>query len=266
MKLIPALSLILAVQISSPVSSAIAADLTFKEKMNLIALLEGPALTIDALNFLGFIPDNQSFSLSGNFSDSGFASNTRGFVNGDIFDLNYTGSLSGDLGSEISISLSSNGVLGTETITSSGSMTWFFDQTTNDYSTFQYQELGEINPFFIPFLVGVASGIVSGLIVTWIVDDGQISTPTPPIIKKVDQRGAIINAACTKDLKGSSVLIRNCNFTDNRNISASVSLVAVPEPTTVFSLLALGTLGAASTLNRKLKSSKSTGKETTKVG
>jgi hypothetical protein len=39
-----------------------------------------------------------------------------------------------------------------------------------------------------------------------------------------------------------------------------------PEPTSILSLLALGTLGAASTLKRKLKPSKSTKKETTKVG
>ena len=40
----------------------------------------------------------------------------------------------------------------------------------------------------------------------------------------------------------------------------------VPEPTSTLSLLALGTLGAASTLKRKLKPSQSTEKETTKVG
>lgn len=40
----------------------------------------------------------------------------------------------------------------------------------------------------------------------------------------------------------------------------------IPEPTSTLSLLALGTLGAASTLKRKLKSSKSSEKETTKVG
>ncbi|MCZ8202226.1 MULTISPECIES: PEP-CTERM sorting domain-containing protein [unclassified Microcystis] len=40
----------------------------------------------------------------------------------------------------------------------------------------------------------------------------------------------------------------------------------IPEPSTVLSLFALGTLGAASTLKRKLKSSQSTEKETTKVG
>jgi hypothetical protein len=40
----------------------------------------------------------------------------------------------------------------------------------------------------------------------------------------------------------------------------------VPEPSSVFSLLALGTLGAASTLKHKLKPSQSSEKETTKVG
>jgi hypothetical protein len=42
--------------------------------------------------------------------------------------------------------------------------------------------------------------------------------------------------------------------------------IQVPEPTSTLGLLALGTLGAASTLKRKLKSSQSTEKETTKVG
>ena len=42
--------------------------------------------------------------------------------------------------------------------------------------------------------------------------------------------------------------------------------ISVPEPTSTFGLLTLGTLGAASTLKRKLKSSKSAEKETTKVG
>jgi hypothetical protein len=43
-------------------------------------------------------------------------------------------------------------------------------------------------------------------------------------------------------------------------------LKPVPEPTSTLSLLALGTLGAASTIKHKLKPSKSTEKETTKVG
>lgn len=45
-----------------------------------------------------------------------------------------------------------------------------------------------------------------------------------------------------------------------------IHIVATPEPTSTLSLLALGTLGAGATLKRKLKSSQSTEKETTKVG
>lgn len=40
----------------------------------------------------------------------------------------------------------------------------------------------------------------------------------------------------------------------------------IPEPSSILGFLALGTLGAASTLKRKLKPSKSSEKETTKVG
>jgi hypothetical protein len=50
------------------------------------------------------------------------------------------------------------------------------------------------------------------------------------------------------------------------NFQFQVVSTPVPEPTSILSLLSLGTLGAASTLNRKLKPSQSTEKETTKVG
>ncbi len=58
------------------------------------------------------------------------------------------------------------------------------------------------------------------------------------------------------------------NGTTDTAASASLGLTAterVPEPTSTLSLLALGTLGAASTLKRKLKPSKTSEKETTKV-
>jgi hypothetical protein len=45
-----------------------------------------------------------------------------------------------------------------------------------------------------------------------------------------------------------------------------IQAAPVPEPSSLFGLLAIGTLGAGSTLKRKLKPSKSTEKETTKVG
>ncbi|MCZ8055856.1 MAG: PEP-CTERM sorting domain-containing protein [Microcystis sp. LE19-12.2C] len=47
--------------------------------------------------------------------------------------------------------------------------------------------------------------------------------------------------------------------------NTNTGTMLVPEPTSTLSLLVLGTLGAASTLKRQFKSSKSTEKETTKV-
>jgi|LakMenE18May11ns_1017448.scaffolds.fasta_scaffold9471377_1 hypothetical protein len=47
--------------------------------------------------------------------------------------------------------------------------------------------------------------------------------------------------------------------------ASDIGVERVPEPTSTLSLLAFGTLGAASTLKRKLKSSKSSEKGTTKV-
>jgi hypothetical protein len=52
---------------------------------------------------------------------------------------------------------------------------------------------------------------------------------------------------------------------DNVVLSSAPTSAPIPETSSTFSLLAFGTLGAASTLKRKLKSSKSTEKETTKV-
>jgi hypothetical protein len=56
------------------------------------------------------------------------------------------------------------------------------------------------------------------------------------------------------------------NVGDTVTVSSLYEVIAtVPETSTVLSLLTLGTLGAASTLKRKLKPSQSTEKETTKV-
>ncbi|MDB9391341.1 pepsin/retropepsin-like aspartic protease family protein [Microcystis aeruginosa] len=59
--------------------------------------------------------------------------------------------------------------------------------------------------------------------------------------------------------------IRNKDNEFRKILDLNFFTVKVPEPTSTLGLLALGTLGAASTLKRQLKPSKSTEKETTKV-
>lgn len=54
-------------------------------------------------------------------------------------------------------------------------------------------------------------------------------------------------------------------YPNSPGIESRILVAAVPEPTSTLTLLALGTLGAASTIKRKLKPSKSSEKETTQV-
>ena len=61
----------------------------------------------------------------------------------------------------------------------------------------------------------------------------------------------------------ANTALSGASFRYNLGNTTSTS---VPEPSSILSLLALGTLGAASTLKHQLKPSKSTEKETTKVG
>lgn len=67
-----------------------------------------------------------------------------------------------------------------------------------------------------------------------------------------------------------SIFFRNPDLissTDSNIIKVQcVTKIIVPEPSSTFSVLALGTLGAASTFKRKLKTSQSTENETIKVG
>lgn len=63
----------------------------------------------------------------------------------------------------------------------------------------------------------------------------------------------------------SCTTLDNLNSCGSENYTVSFKVIKTPEPSTILSLLALGTLGAASTLKRKLKPSQSTEKETTKV-
>lgn len=213
---------------------AAATPLTFKEKMNLTAMMESSGTAIEALNFLGYIPNGQNLDLSGDFSASGFSSNTSGLVNGEAFSLAYSGSLSGDLGSNILISLASNGTLGTETISSAGQMTWFFDPISDDYLTFEYAENGEINPFWIPFLIGVGAGIVGNLVYDYIVD-GQIGSPSKSAPKVINQtiNNNGTNNTCNKTIKDP--LFLSCTWDDNRHVVGSIT---VPEPTTSLLMLA----------------------------
>lgn len=98
----------------------------------------------------------------------------------------------------------------------------------------------------------------------WNVDDGVDK------VKVKVKGGKIIenNLTIKKDSTGVGVNVKLVGGTftiDKNEFHKETKIQPVPEPSSTLTLLALGTLGATSTLKRKLKSSKSSEKETTTV-
>jgi hypothetical protein len=106
------------------------------------------------------------------------------------------------------------------------------------------------------------------------VGGGYTIKATPDTIEVVDVRGIISRSDIQISGRGyriSKPIFQTFNaLTDTENPlsvqSDGTAYARAPEPTSTLSLLALGTLGAASTFKRKLKPSKSSEKETSKVG
>jgi len=96
------------------------------------------------------------------------------------------------------------------------------------------------------------------------------NNPTPPILREFNFFGLAFEPLVDLDQISENDFVQQvnsaaqfCTVSGERRTCGSVP---VPEPTSTLSLLALGTIGAGATLKRKLKPSKSTAKETTKVG
>jgi hypothetical protein len=263
-KLASAFLLGILLQIISPISVIKAA--TLKESVNQSALLLSSSFTVNSLEYLGYIADSETFDLSGNFSDAFFSSSTTGFVGGNPFNLNYTGTLSGNEGSDITVLMSSNGNLGGSPISTASTLVWNFDPITNNYTSLQYQEAGSINPFWFGVIILL---LIPGTLYGFsgsgnVVESPPPPPPTPPRPPKTfSGQLDLVNPSCNVNL-GNSLSSSNCVI-GSQNITAKLKVARTPEPTSTLSLLALGTLGAASTLKRKLKPSKSSEKETTKV-
>ncbi len=271
--------------ITSVLTNSPVLALTLKETFVGTTALASSSITLNVLNVLGYIPDNTYFDLSSSFTNSGFNSTLTGIVGNAPFNLTESASLTGDLGEDLILSIQSEGNLGIKDISKSAGARLIWDPIDQEYSGYEYNELGHINPFWGAVLRAV-SLLIGGTAILYTPESPDPlplpppPPPFPPILPPPTTfkiiNGVAINLQTKNPLKpgecgvfipdpvsSSGCILRTVAspfLIDTRLVTA-----VVPEPSSSLSILALGTLGAAATLKRKLKLSKSTEKETTKV-
>lgn len=263
-KLFKAIFLATLIQCSLPLQ--IVKAYTLKEYMNQTALLLSSSSTISALNSLGYIPDNSTIDLVGNFSEDTFNSTSSGIINSNPFILNYTGNLSGDVNNNITISMSAVGNLGDRSISTTSTLIYDYDLINNRYNM-KYQEIGSTNPIWFIVIVLVGYTVLG----TQAIGDAEIQSPPPPPPpppKKIGGGRVSIEIPDTTPISftcaaiNSSVITKSCKGSGNQ-IKGTLS-VRTPEPSFILGFLGLSILGAGAILKRKLKTTY-TGKETVKI-
>ncbi len=271
-----------------------ASALTFAQN-NLQVLNEAILTTRSSLVLSSIIPTNTSFNFLGSFDESGWS--------GTVSDSNSSLPINLSFNAQFNTSLnvgtfSGSGTVGTYILNSSGS--YSFTDLSSSITSLNFSNLITVVPSnpappaplpppivtrtetfgkttVIQTLPNNGGTLVtdSGIIRIFLVNPpnpdkllsqtpqtSQTLIPPPPPPPRPPLR-------CTLDSNDGtsySSLVIFSSFPDCSGGSVNGRITSIPEPASTLSLLALGTLGAASTLKRKLKPSKSAEKETTKVG
>jgi hypothetical protein len=257
--------------VSVALEPTMAAVFTGSEKN--LALLAEAAISTHAMltDTIGLSIDKLTFS--GSFNDSGWLLNMNSNSPGLPINLSFTGTLNP---SDNAGAFNSTGSIGTSTWGSSGNYTF----TDNNPSSLSLdwnsvaQIVGGSIVFPFPFDFNVEKFYNLPGPDNTVQDIGQVTFTIAgiPIKTNVTQDsihrkrpGDPERCSLTTTIEGISTLTASANNCDGGSVIGNVMSVSVPEPSSTLGLLALGTLGAASTLKRKLKPSKPSEKETTKV-
>ncbi len=107
---------------------------------NLMAAHETAAESLKFIAGEERFPSGASFSSSGQFAANSWDFNVNGVANGQALSLSFSGALTGDFGSDITVGFTGVGNYGRTPFSSSGQVVLLFDAAKNDYFVAHYDD------------------------------------------------------------------------------------------------------------------------------
>lgn len=143
------------------------AEILGTELLNFETALEAELSTVTTLtDYLGVRGLSTPLNWNGSYSATGWNSFLGGTISGIPLSLSYTGMLSGDFGTQtVVVSYTATGSLGSDALFISGSSTWAYDASRQDYFDLDFAQLTKIGDPFWGWVVGLESvggGLIGG--------------------------------------------------------------------------------------------------------
>lgn len=240
-------------------------------------VMTGEATDLQTFTGLGTFQEagvrqNPTVNWSGSFSETGWNSNLSGTINNQLFNLTYTGVLNGELGEDITVSFSGIGSAYSNPVQIvEGESQFSYDSGLDAYTTMNFKQLVKYDDPLWLWIVGgeaLVGGVIGG-----VTEPGQgWQNKVGGVFKGiVGGLGLSVAALTVRKLLADepppsppsqpsppTTLVPPLPGTPDQPIfpAPPEKITTVPEPSCVIGLLALGTLGAATTFRRKIKTYK----------
>jgi len=191
------------------------ASATLLEEINLHTMLESTTSVLTTLGDYTVLNPHgttngtsniggSGLTWAGSYGSSGWNYQGSGIFGGLPLAMNYSGTLSGDDGSDITVAFSGSGKLGSQPLLMNGTTKWSYDVATDDYLTMvfaQETKIGE-NSFWgwvvgAEFLIGAGAGVITGLVAGGAITLGTAGTGAPAGVVAGIKTGATVGGAAT---------------------------------------------------------------------
>jgi hypothetical protein len=163
-------------------SASVCPLLTFQQQMNVHTMAEAALSVMTQLADVNGSAINQPLVWSGTYDDNQWTYTAAGDLGGEALSLNYSGTLAGLDGQDITVSFTGTGMLGQEPLLMTGQTRFIWDPASSDYRHFEFEQLTKVGAnsawgwvVGAEVVAGVGFGVAVGVGVGTVIPPGGVA-------------------------------------------------------------------------------------------